>query len=94
MYLGIFGLRPCGEVFPKAKMAAERALELDDRLPKLITLSQTSIHNALADIHKDYEWDWSSAKAEYRRALELNPSSSPAHAWYSDYLSKLRRSGH
>ncbi len=83
VYLGIFGLRPPKEVYPKAQAAAMTALALDQTIAEA--------HNALADIKKGYEWNWPAAEAEYRRALELNPSSSLTHAWYSDYLSKMGR---
>jgi TolB-like protein/DNA-binding winged helix-turn-helix (wHTH) protein len=79
VYLGIFGLRPSGEVYPKARAAAKKALELDETVAEA--------HNTLADVKKGYEWDWAAAEAEYKRALELNPSYSLAHGWYADYLS-------
>ena len=81
--LGIIGARPPGEVYTKARAAATKALELDE------TVSEA--HNALADVKKGYDWDWAGAEAEYKRALELNPSDSVAHYWYADYLSKMRR---
>ena len=81
--LGIFGLRPSGEVYPKARAAAMKALELDETVAEA--------HVTLADVKKGYDWDWAGAEAEYKRALELNPSYSMAHALYADYLSKMRR---
>ena len=83
VYLGIFGLRPSGEVYPKARAAAMKALELDETVAEA--------HLTLADVKKGYDWDWVGAEAAYKRALELNPSYSMAHALYADYLSKMRR---
>ncbi len=83
VYLGIFGLIPSGEAYPPAKVAAMKALELDETLAEA--------HNALADVKKGYDWDWAGAETEYKRALELNPSDALAHSWYADYLSKMRR---
>ena len=83
VYFGIFGLRPSGEVYPKARAAAIKALELDETVAEA--------HLTLADVKKGYDWDWAGAEAEYKRALELNPSNSMAHALYADYLSKMRR---
>ena len=83
VYLGIFGLRPSGEVYPKARAAAMKALELDETVAEA--------HLTLADVKKGYDWDWVGAEAEYKRALELNPSYAMAHALYADYLSKMRR---
>jgi TolB-like protein/DNA-binding winged helix-turn-helix (wHTH) protein/Tfp pilus assembly protein PilF len=85
VYLGIFGLRPSGEVYPKARAAAMKALQLDETVAEA--------HNTLADVKKGYDWDWVAAETEYKRALELNPSYSRAHSWYADYLSKMGRPG-
>ena len=52
------------EVFPKAKAAVARALELDD------TLSEG--HATLAYIKTYYDWDWAGAEIEFRRSLALN----------------------
>ena len=81
--LGIFGIRPAREVYPKAKAAAMRALELDETVAEA--------HISLADAKKGYDWDWLGAEAEYKRALDLNPSYAIAHMWYADYLSKMGR---
>ena len=71
------------EVYPKARSAAEMALKLDDLLPQA--------HAALAMIKLAYDWDWSGAEKEFKRALELNPSDSDAHYWYGYYLSFVGR---
>jgi TolB-like protein/DNA-binding winged helix-turn-helix (wHTH) protein/Tfp pilus assembly protein PilF len=71
------------EAMPLAKQAAQRALELDPNL--------ASAHATLGDIHLLFDWDWKAAETEYRRALEINPSSSQAQLGYTDYLSTLGR---
>jgi TolB-like protein/DNA-binding winged helix-turn-helix (wHTH) protein/Flp pilus assembly protein TadD len=81
--LGIFGLRPSAEAYSKAKSAVRKALELDEL--------SAEAHNALADIRKGYDWDWVGAEAEYKRALELNPSYAFARRWYAEFLSKMGR---
>jgi tetratricopeptide (TPR) repeat protein len=60
-----FDLRFRGE-FAKAREAAERALEIDDRLGKA--------HAALGSVQLWYEWDFAGARREYDRALQLSPS--------------------
>jgi TolB-like protein/serine/threonine protein kinase/Tfp pilus assembly protein PilF len=81
--LGFHGpLRP-REVFPKAREAALKALELDD------TLAQA--HTALGAVKQWYEWDWNSAEREYRRAIELNPSYEAPHAWLATSLTHTCR---
>jgi serine/threonine-protein kinase len=71
------------DVMPKAKAAAQRALELDDSLAEA--------HTALAFVLQNYEWDWPGAERELKRAIELNPSSSDAHYLYGEYLLNMLR---
>src|SRR5207237_397156 len=59
------------EVYPKAKAAAARALELDDALAEA--------HNSAAGVLSYFEWNWAAAEAEYRRAIALNPNYASAH---------------
>lgn len=66
------------ESFPKAKTAALKALELDDRLAEA--------HAALAQIKLYYEWDWAGGERECKRAIELNPNYATAHQYYAKYL--------
>jgi len=81
--LGVFGLYPSKEVYPKARAAAMKAIEID--------ATTADAHGVLAEIAKGFDWDWAAAESEYKRALELNPSSSNTHALYADYLSMMER---
>jgi TolB-like protein/DNA-binding winged helix-turn-helix (wHTH) protein len=83
LMIGIFGLRPSQEVYPKARAAAMRAIEID--------ATTADAHVVLAEIAKGHDWDWAAAESEYKRALELNPSSSVIHSMYADYLSMMQR---
>ena len=56
---------PPREKMPKAKAAAMRALELDETLAEA--------HASLARVLAIYDWDWTSAAKEFKRAIELNP---------------------
>jgi Tfp pilus assembly protein PilF len=80
---GIMGLRPASEAFPKAKSAALKAIELDGSLGEA--------HTALAEVLKDYDWNWTGAEAEYRRALELSPNYATLHQFYSQFLFTMQR---
>src|SRR4029077_13302655 len=73
-FAGVFGFRPSAETFPEARVAALKALELDE--------SNAGAHNALADVKKGYDWDLAGAEAEYSRALQLNPSHLLTRWWY------------
>ena len=66
------------ESWPRARDAIHRALALDPALAEA--------HTSLAYGTMLYEWDWASAEASFRRAIELNPSYSTAHHWYADFL--------
>jgi TolB-like protein/Flp pilus assembly protein TadD len=83
IFLGILGFRPPAEVYPRAEEAALAALALDPNLAEART--------SLADVRKGYHWDWPGAEAEFRRAIELNPSYALARHWYSEHLSAMGR---
>lgn len=69
------------EGYPKARIAAMKALELDSNLAEA--------HTSLGTVKFFYDWDWSGADEEFRRAIEINPSYSDAHQVYSYYLSAM-----
>jgi tetratricopeptide (TPR) repeat protein len=59
-------VRPA-DTFPKAKAAAERALEIDDTL--------ADAHATLGSVHFMYEWDWQAAEAAFANARQAGPTS-------------------
>ena len=65
-------------VMPKARAAAVRAIEVDER--------SAEAHTALAVVAQNYEWDWQVAEREYRRAIQLKPNYATAHHWYGECL--------
>ena len=52
----------------------------------------TDAHVNLAAVLLFYEWDWPAAVRHLRRAMDLNPSSAPAHLLYANYLATQGRS--
>jgi TolB-like protein/DNA-binding winged helix-turn-helix (wHTH) protein/Tfp pilus assembly protein PilF len=76
--IGGYSLTPQTKYMPRAREAALRALELDDRLAEA--------HTALALVVQNYDWDWQTAEKEFRRAIELNPNYATAHQWYAEHL--------
>jgi DNA-binding response OmpR family regulator/TolB-like protein/Tfp pilus assembly protein PilF len=76
------GLLDPNEYLPKARAAAQKALELDDSL--------ADAHYALANL-MTYGWEWADAEREYTRAIALNPNLALAHRWYAAYLRILGR---
>jgi TolB-like protein/DNA-binding winged helix-turn-helix (wHTH) protein/Tfp pilus assembly protein PilF len=81
--MGGYSLAPQTESMPKARVAALRALQLDDTLAEA--------HTALALIVQNYDWDWQTSEKEFRRAIELNPNYATAHHWYAEHLTWLGR---
>lgn len=75
--------RPAGEVMPKAKEYALKALSLDDSL--------AHAHTTLGAILFYGDWDWDGADREFNRALALNPNDAEAHRLYAVYLSAMTR---
>ncbi len=69
---------PPNEAMPKAKAAAQKALQLDDGLAEA--------HASLAYLSMVYDWDWSTAEKEFHRAIDLNPNYATAHEWYAELL--------
>lgn len=73
-----YSVSPAATYMPKARAAAVKALELDDKLP--------AAHCALALVLENYDLDWNTAEKEFRRAIELNPDYATAHQWYAELL--------
>ena len=66
------------EAGPEAKTAALTALQMDESLAEA--------HASVALVKHLYDWDWSGAEAEYKRAIALKSDYAMAHNWYSQYL--------
>jgi eukaryotic-like serine/threonine-protein kinase len=77
-----YSATPSKDLYPKAKAAALRALELDESLAEA--------HTSLAAAY-EYEWNWNEAAKQYERAIELNQNYETAHHWYSAYLISRRQ---
>ncbi len=74
---------PEAESMSKARAAALKAIELDDRLAEA--------HTSLALIGETFDFDWEKAEKEFRRAIDLDPNYATAHQWYAEYLGLLGR---
>jgi TolB-like protein/DNA-binding winged helix-turn-helix (wHTH) protein/Flp pilus assembly protein TadD len=69
---------PPQEMEGKAKAAAQKALSLDE------TLAEP--HAALGYMKAVGDYDWDGSFAEFKRAIELDPSYAMAHHWYGYIL--------
>ena len=76
--LGTFTFGPPGETFPRAKAAAQRAVEIDENLAEA--------YITLAVVGSFFEANRETAEREFRRALALKPNYAVAHQWYGAHL--------
>lgn len=74
---------PPTQAFPKAKAAAQKAIELDPQLAEA--------HASLGLVRFQYDRDWPGAEAEFVRATELNANSPTGHQFFADYLKAVGR---
>jgi len=69
------------EVMPSSYEAALKAIELDENL--------SDAHAALGRAKARWQWDWSGAESEFRRALELDPNNGYALGSYGEFCMVL-----
>jgi tetratricopeptide (TPR) repeat protein len=81
--LAVAGEMSPAEFMPKAKTAAQKAIEIDDTL--------ADAHAILAFITFWYDWNWNEAENQFKRALELDPENADAHIFYANLHSHLGR---
>jgi TolB-like protein/Tfp pilus assembly protein PilF len=82
-FLGFFNLQAPNVAMPRMKDAAENAIAKDETL--------AAGHGALALVKLHYDWDFSGAEKEFKRALELNPSDADIRHDYSHFLMAMGR---
>lgn len=73
-------VRPADEM-PKAKAAAQKAVDADPTLAEAYT--------SRAFVRLAYDWDWLGAQSDFQQALKLNPKYPTAHQWYASYLMQM-----
>lgn len=66
---------------PKAKAAAQRAVDIDPSLAEGYT--------SRGFVKLAYDWDWVGAEADFKKAIELNAKYPTAHQWYASYLMQM-----
>jgi len=81
--LGVYTYVSPTEAFPKAKVAALKALELDDDLAEA--------HVSMGIVLERLDWDWDGVDTHQRRAIELDPGYATAHHWRSYHLGVMGR---
>ncbi len=81
--LGEYGNQVRRDLYPKAKVAVSKALEIDSRLAEA--------HTSLGSLLMLNEWDWTNAEKEFKLGISLNPNYATAHHWYSEWLMFMGR---
>ena len=85
-YLTVLGgpeiMKP-SDAMSRARNAAVKALQLDDSLAEA--------HASMGNILHNYDWNWTAAEGEYKRAIELNPNYAMAHHLYAHLLIETGR---
>ncbi len=81
--LGFYNMLSPKEAFPKAKAAAMKALELDTGLAEA--------YPSLAYAKHYYDWEWSEAEREFKKAIEIIPGYPIAYLFYGNYLTARER---
>jgi TolB-like protein/Tfp pilus assembly protein PilF len=77
LLIPVFGAGRPRDYFPKAGIAARRAVELDE--------TSSEGHTALGMLQL-FEYKFESSEQEFRRAIELNPNYATAHHWFGNSL--------
>jgi DNA-binding winged helix-turn-helix (wHTH) protein/TolB-like protein/Tfp pilus assembly protein PilF len=72
---------PPNQAMPRAKSAAQRAVELDPSL--------AAAHVSLGLIASKYDWNWNVAEREFQAALAIDPNLATAHLWFGVYCAQL-----
>jgi tetratricopeptide (TPR) repeat protein len=81
--LSSWGVASRQEAVPRARAAAEKALDLDSSLVGPLVV--------LASVKAQYDWDWAGAERLFTQAIALNPNDGNAHSVYAGYLAAMGR---
>jgi len=82
--LCIYGEMASGEGMPRARAAAQSALEIDPSLGEA--------HMTSGCVKAIYHWEWAAAERDFKRALVLSPQNPATHQRYAlDVLAPLGR---
>ncbi len=73
--LGTYGAMPASDVMPRAKAALENAIKLDSE--------SAEAYACRGCVRSVFDWSWSDAEDDFRRAIDANSSYPTAHHWYA-----------
>jgi adenylate cyclase len=73
--LWFFNFLPPEKCLPQMKQAIQQCLQLDDQIAES--------HLAIAEMKMIYEWDFTGASIEFKKAIGLNSNIAEAHVFYA-----------
>jgi eukaryotic-like serine/threonine-protein kinase len=78
-----YQVAPPPEAYTKARIAAQKALDIDPTLAEA--------YATLGDVKESFDWDFEGSEREYQKALGQVPNYATAHQWYGELLRKIGR---
>jgi TolB-like protein/predicted Ser/Thr protein kinase len=81
--LGVYGFMPPHQAYPRARAAANRALEIDPELGE--------VYASLGWSAMWYDRDWPAAESLFLKAIRMKPDYPEAHLWYGNLLAATGR---
>lgn len=81
--LADWGILATQDARPRERAAAEKAVQLDSSLAEALI--------ALAEVKREYEWDWAAVERLCRQAIQISPNYGEAHHTYATYLAEVGR---
>jgi TolB-like protein/DNA-binding winged helix-turn-helix (wHTH) protein/Tfp pilus assembly protein PilF len=81
--LSVYNLERPEQTMPTAKKAVLEALRIDPGLAEA--------HASLGHIVFLYDWNWTEAESEFKKAIALNPAYAGTYQWYGVYLMARNR---
>ena len=76
LLMPLYGAVAPNDAIPRAREAAERALQLDP--------AESRAHAVIGVINMQYDWEWLDAESHLRRALTLNPNDATTEQWLGE----------
>lgn len=75
--LGFYNFLPAKEAMPKAKQAADTAIQIDNSL--------CEPYCSLGMYYASYEWNWNEAKHNFLTSIQFNSRYVQSHVWFGHY---------
>ena len=76
--LGFYNILPAKETMPRAKQAAEAAIQMDHSL--------CEPYCSLGMYYASFEWNWNEAKQNFLKSIQLNSRYIQSHVWFGHYF--------